>query len=107
MTDEHRFSAPFDDDILALRNVGKLYLGLCESEDVGRCSHGLQEASNSGLGKGSGEDAEGADHEVRHGAVGGLIFRSVGGKIRHLRGVFCCNRCVDEALVEMGCGGRS
>jgi hypothetical protein len=24
-----------------------------------------------------------------------------------LRSVFRCNRCVDEALVEMGCGGRS
>jgi len=107
VTDKHRFSTPFDDDILALRNAGKLYLSLRESEDISRCSHRFQEASNGGLGNRRGEDTEGAHHEIRHGAVGGLVFGAVGGEIRHLRSLFHRNGCVDEALVEMSCRGRS
>ena len=64
VANKHWFTAPFDDDVLALGDAGELDLSLGKSEDVRRCCHRLQEAGDSGLCDGSGENAKRADHEI-------------------------------------------
>ena len=70
VSDEHGFTAPFDDDVLALGDVAERDFDFGEGEDVGGGGHGAEELGDGRLGDGGGEHTHGADHEVGDRAVG-------------------------------------
>lgn len=87
VTDEHGLATPFDDDVLALRNVRELNFDLGKREDVGRGAHGPQELGHSGFGDAGGKETHSADHEVRNRTVRGQV-RLVRGEVGSLRRIF-------------------
>lgn len=104
VTNKDRLSAPFDDDVFALWDAGKLDFRLCERKYIGRGGHRLEEAGDGRLGDRGGEDAKRANHEVRHGAVSFARLGAVCREIGDLGSVFCNSRGVKKTrLVEGRC----
>lgn len=102
---EDGLAAPFDDDVLALRDCGQFNLNLGERKHVRRGRHGFKEFGDGGFGDRRGDEAKSADHKVRERAVAFGVVRAVVREIWDLRGIFYGDRGVQEACGGWG-GGR-
>jgi len=70
VTHEDGLSAPFDNGVFALGDVGELDLDLSEGKDIGRRAHGPEELRDGRFRDGGGKDTHGADHEIGESTVG-------------------------------------
>ena len=101
VTNKDGFSAPFDDDVFAFWDACEIDFRLCKRKDIGGGGHSLKEAGDSRLGDGGGEDANRADHKVRHGTVSLVRLGAVCREIWNFGGVFRNSRGMKETrLVE-------
>ena len=103
VADEDGLAAPLDDDVLALGDGGEVELDLGHREHVRGRGHRREELGDGRLGRGRGEHAERADHEVREPAVRrrglGLVLGEVGHVWRVLHGG---GRVQQALLVDAG-----
>ena len=99
MANEHGLAPPFDNDVLALWDRGKLDLDLGKRKDVRGRGHGSQELGDRRFRRRGGQDPEGADHEVRQRAVVRGRRRFVRGKVWNLRCILGDGCRVEQTLV--------